>query len=75
MLATNELRGLIAKKGLSQRRIAKLIGVTEKTFYLKMRDGVFRTDELELIAGILGIKRMEIGSLFCDDVQHDKEAV
>lgn len=75
MLNTNELRGLIAKKGLSQRRIAKLIGVTEKTFYLKMREGVFRTDELEEIAGILGIKRMDIGLLFCDDFQHDKEAV
>lgn len=75
MLNTNELRGLIAKQGLSQRRISKLIGVTEKTFYSKMREGVFRTDELEEIAGILGIKPMDIGLLFCDDLQHDKGAV
>ena len=75
MLNTNEIRGLISKNGLSQRRIAKLIGVTEKTFYLKMREGVFRTDELEAIAGILGIKRMNIGALFCDDAQLDNEVI
>lgn len=75
MLNTNELRGRIAKKGLSQRRIAKIIGMTEKTFYGKMRDGIFRTDELESIAGILGINRADYGTLFCDDVQSDKEAI
>lgn len=75
MLNTNELRGMIAKKGLSQRRIARLIGVTEKTFYGKMRDGVFRTDELESIAGILGINRADYGTLFCDDAKPNKEAM
>ncbi len=65
MIDTDELRGLIAKRGLSQRKVAKLIDMTEKTFYVKMRDGIFRTDELEKIAGILGIKLADIGMLFC----------
>lgn len=69
MIDTNELRGRIAKSGLSQRKIAQMLGITEKTFYVKMRDGIFRTDELEMIAKILGMKREEIGLLFCYELE------
>lgn len=62
MLDVQEIKGSIAKCGLSQRRVANLLGITEKTFYLKMKAGVFRTDELEQIAEILGIS--DIGILF-----------
>ena len=37
MIKTNELRGIIAKNGLSQTDVAKMIGVTPKTFYEKMK--------------------------------------
>ncbi|MDD5863450.1 MAG: hypothetical protein PUD80_02270 [Firmicutes bacterium] len=53
--------------------MANIIGVTEKTFYVKMREGVFRTDELETIAETLGVNRRDIGTLFCDDAQKAKE--
>lgn len=66
MLNTNELRGQIAKKGLSQRKMAKILGITEKTFYSKMKDGVFRTDELETMASALDIRKSDIGTLFCE---------
>ena len=41
MIRTDELRGVIAKNGLSQSDVAAKIGVTPKTFYEKMKNGVF----------------------------------
>ena len=46
MIKTDELRGIIAKNGLSQTDVAKMIGVTPKTFYEKMKNGVFGSDEI-----------------------------
>lgn len=48
-----KLRGIIAEKGLSQREVAKAIGISEKTFYNKMRRGVFGTDEVVAMAKLL----------------------
>ena len=45
MIRTDELRGVIAKNGLSQSDVAAKIGVTPKTFYEKMKNGVFGSDE------------------------------
>lgn len=70
MLNTNELRGRIAKKGLSQRKMAKILGITQKTFYTKMKDGVFRTDELEMMADVLDVRKADIGTFFCEAPLH-----
>lgn len=67
MLDVNELKGRIVKCGLSQRKIARMLNMTEKTFYCKMRAGVFRTDELERIAELIGLQREDIGQLFCNN--------
>ena len=50
------LRGIIAENGLSQREVAKAIGLSEKTFYAKMKKGVFGTDEAEAMIRLLNIK-------------------
>ncbi len=55
MLDVSELRGLIAKKQLSQSKVAKLLGITPNTFYLKMRKGVFTSTELEAMIELLDI--------------------
>ena len=55
MVAVDKLRGIIAERGMSQRQVAKLLGVTEKTFYTKMKTGVFGTDEVERLIDILSI--------------------
>lgn len=52
---TAKLKGIIAERGLSQREVAKAIGVTEKTFYAKMKKGVFGTDEAIAMVELLGI--------------------
>ena len=56
MIKTNELRGVIAKNGYSQSDIAKMIGITPKTFYEKMKNGVFGSDEIQIMIDNLDIK-------------------
>lgn len=56
MILTDELRGIIAKRGLSQREVAKRIGITEKTFYSKMKKGVFGSNEMERMIEVLKIE-------------------
>lgn len=55
MVATEKLRGIIAEQGLSQRQVAKKLGMTEKTFYSKMKKGVFGTDEVDQMIALLRI--------------------
>lgn len=55
MIDTNTLKGLIAKKGLSQRTLANKLGITPKTFYSKMSKGKFNSDEMYAMIEILEI--------------------
>ena len=56
MIKTDKLRGVITEKGYSQSDIAKLIGITPKTFYEKMKNGVFGSDEIQIMIDNLDIK-------------------
>ncbi|GLG06170.1 helix-turn-helix domain-containing protein [Sellimonas catena] len=56
MIKTNELRGVIAKNGYSQKEVAKMIGIAPKTFYLKMKEGVFGSDEIQIMIDKLNIE-------------------
>ena len=55
MIKTNELKGIIVKNGYSQADVASMIGVTPKTFYEKMKNGVFGSNEIEIM-----IKKLHI---------------
>lgn len=55
MVAVDKLRGIIAERGMSQRQVAETLGMNEKTFYAKMRKGVFGTDEAEQMIVLLNI--------------------
>ena len=55
MILTNELKGLIVARGYTQETMAKVIGITPKTFYTKMKKGVFGSDEIEKMIEILSI--------------------
>ncbi len=52
----NKLKGIIAERGLSQRKVAKQLGITERTFYLKMKKESFGTDEATKMVEILNIE-------------------
>lgn len=56
LIDTNELRGIIAKNGLSQSELARKLGMTPKTFYDKMKKGVFSSNEIEKMIVQLGIE-------------------
>jgi transcriptional regulator with XRE-family HTH domain len=55
MIQVNELKGVIVKNGLSQKDVAKHLGISDKTFYEKMKKGVFDSDEIESMIHLLGI--------------------
>lgn len=55
MIDTNELRGIIAKNGKTQTDVAKMLNITPKTFYLRMRKGVFGSDEIQIMIKELNI--------------------
>lgn len=56
MVATDKLRGIIAERGYSQRQVAKHLGITEKTFYTKMKNGSFGIDEADKMIELLNIQ-------------------
>lgn len=53
---TNKLRGIITEQGLTQEKVAIAIGITPKTFYAKMKKGVFGTDEVMKMVDLLNIR-------------------
>lgn len=56
MLDRNALKAEIVRNGLTQKDVAKMIGISEKTFISRMHKGVFGTDEAEIMIRLLGIK-------------------
>ena len=56
MILTDDLKGIIAKNGYSQSDVASRIGITPKTFYGKMKIGVFGSDEIEIMIDMLNIE-------------------
>ncbi len=56
MVNTKKLRGIIVECGLSQRKVALKLGISEKTFYSKMKKGVFDSDEMCEMIKLLKIK-------------------
>ena len=55
MIRTDELKGIIAKKGLSQSKVSAEIGITPKTFYDKMKKGIIDSDEIDIMIKYLKI--------------------
>lgn len=56
MINTNKLKGAIASKGYSMSKVALMLGITPKTFYEKMKKGVFNSDEMQKMIDILDIE-------------------
>lgn len=56
MVRTDLLRKAIAVSGLTQAQVASRIGVTTRTFYKRMKTGVFRSDEIEAMVDMLRMK-------------------
>ena len=55
MLDRNGLRAAIVRRGMTQKEVAAVLGISEKTFINRMKRGVFGTDEVERLIELLGI--------------------
>lgn len=53
---TAKLKGIIAERGFSQNEVAKAIGISSRSFYSKMKRGVFGTDEATAMVELLEIQ-------------------
>lgn len=56
MVDTSKLKGIIISRDMTQETVAKAIGMTPKTFYLKMKKKVFGSDEIEKMINLLDIE-------------------
>lgn len=56
MIRTDLLKGEISRAGLSQARLASKLGMSSKTFYSKMKKGVFNSNEIDSMIEELKIK-------------------
>ena len=56
MIDVNKLKGKYVEKGYTGKDVAKIIGKTPKTFYLKMKIGRFDSDEIKAMVEALDIK-------------------
>lgn len=55
MVDVNRLRSQMVLYNKTQEDVAKHIGMTPKTFYLRMKKGVFGSDEIEKMIDYLNI--------------------
>jgi transcriptional regulator with XRE-family HTH domain len=55
MLDKNALRAEMVRHGVTQKELSEMIGMSEKTFSLRMKKGAFGTDEAEKMIKILKI--------------------
>lgn len=59
-----KLRGVMAEKGFTQKELAKRLGWSERTLYLRLANGKFGTDEAQRIGDIMGIERQTLIDIF-----------
>lgn len=55
MVDTNRLKSVIVLNGKTQEDVAKHLGMSAKTFYTRMKKGVFGSDEMEKMIDFLHI--------------------
>ena len=56
MVNTDEIRARMALLGITQKDLAKTIGISEKTMSFKMRSGKFGLEEAKILIQVLDIK-------------------
>jgi uncharacterized protein YerC len=56
MVDRNRLKGVIVMNGKTQEDVANHLGMSTKTFYLRMKNGVFGSDEIEKMVDFLHIE-------------------
>lgn len=55
MLNVPEFRAAMVRKGYTQKALAKILGMSEKTFYDRIKKKHFGSDEIETLIKVLEI--------------------
>lgn len=55
MVDVEKLKDIIFRERLSQRQVAQYLGMSDKTFYSRMKKGVFNSDEMYAMVKLLHI--------------------
>lgn len=55
MLNVPEFRAAMARKGYTQKKLAMILGISEKTFYERIKCKRFGTEEIEKLIPVLEI--------------------
>jgi len=55
MVDSNKLKSIIVLNDMTQESVARAIGMTPKTFYIKMKKRIFGSDEIEKMMELLHI--------------------
>jgi transcriptional regulator with XRE-family HTH domain len=55
MLNVLEFKAAMVRKGFTQKELSKILGMSEKTFYERMKNRVFGSDEIEKLIEVLEI--------------------
>lgn len=55
MIATNEIKGLIRARGMTQAEVAEKMGINPVTLSRKLSKGVLNSDEIEVLIEVLKI--------------------
>ena len=59
MINANLIRAKIVEKGMNQQQVAEQIGMSAKTFSIKMKSGKFGLDEADKMIALLQIENPE----------------
>ena len=55
MINANKIRARIVELGMTQKMVAEMIGMSDKTFSIKMNNGKFGLDEADKMIEVLKI--------------------
>ena len=64
MVNVNKLKGKMRECGKSQEDMAKALNLSTKTVNERLKCGVFKTNEIDLISSFLGLKKEESVEIF-----------
>ncbi len=56
MIDIQLLKAEFVKNGLTQRKVAEMLGISERTLSYKLKRGVFGSDEIEIMINKLKIR-------------------
>ena len=66
MVNTDKIRGLMAEKKITGKDMAKAMGISPNTFSAKMKEGIFNTNEMQVIVDVLSIEN-PLPIFFCPE--------